>query len=267
LISGVEAALGVYTKAGLSAPGATLETRSYIKGLNIRSNRVQRVIASHDHDLSGVPVEELVEDNLVTIGFVPSADILAVLSGKSKEFVRVYARIGWEAGRILAALHRSGYLWGTFCDHSLSELHSNAHCDNLIILPRAAKAEKFQLLAPVDYDMSFAKEQAVNVWLDPPDHEDDIVTTQFGAEFSNFLRDLAGQTALSDAMSAINRKREQPKGAFDTLTWIGRDAAVWEFVHAYGAPLVDRSEEIGLDFDTAFDIVEAALQLTIGANA
>jgi hypothetical protein len=263
----VKNAAAVYQNAGLQIPGTSEVDRTYIKAVRLIVSDIGKVIPKHWNDLSPIVLDSLSDAVLQKAGFVPTEQILSGLTGKAKQYVQMYARIGWEAGRTIAGLHRSGFLWGTFCDHSFESAHSNAHTDNCIVLgPPAAPSGSYQILALVDCDMSFAKEQAVNVWLEPPAQEDDMVTTQFPSEFKNFMRDLGGLPAAEPELSALNRVRVQPEGDFGTLTWIGRDLAIWEYIHAYQAPLVDRSGVIGLEAPQAFEIVENALRFTVEDN-
>jgi hypothetical protein len=171
----------------------------------------------------------------------------------------------WEIGRCFAAIHRAGFLWGTFCDHTQDRLHCNAHMDNFVVAPRSIglKSEKeYQLLAPLDFDMAFAKEQAVSIWSEPAVPDPTMVTLQFSAEFHNLLDDLGGIRGCVEGVSLPQEPRPQPVGEPDRLLWVARDVASWEFVMAYQAPMVDRSEAIGLPGSAAFDLVEKIIQYT-----
>jgi len=55
-------------------------------------------------------------------------------------------------GCILKIMIMNGFNWGYFCDHNQYMPHCNAHTNNFIII------EGSQLLAPVDFDMAFFRE-------------------------------------------------------------------------------------------------------------
>jgi hypothetical protein len=72
---------------------------------------------------------------------------------------QVCYRIGWEVGVIKRVLQDSGISWGYFIDHNPFEPHCNAHCNNFIILG----PNNQNLLAPVDFDMSFRREEFISL--------------------------------------------------------------------------------------------------------
>lgn len=67
-------------------------------------------------------------------------------------------RIGWEVGKIKRILQDNNVCWGYFIDHNPFEPHCNAHCNNFIVLGPGCK----NLLAPVDFDMAFMKDEFVS---------------------------------------------------------------------------------------------------------
>jgi hypothetical protein len=256
-------------KLGLPSEREGLNGRlswSYVKYAGVRKLMLGRLIGTWLHNLDTITVPGMGEEDLIREGFVPTEDILAVLDGDVRDFVRLFARLGWEAGRALAGVHRSGHLWGTFADHDQADLHCNAHTDNLIVLsPEIGKRPdgKYQLIAPVDFDMAFAKDQAVAVFdVEEPTPDPDIQVSQVSFEVTQFIQDLGGMTAVEVGISTAIQARPQPEGPNNIILWIARDVATWEAHHAYLAPLADRSEAIGLTADVAYSLVERALDLT-----
>jgi hypothetical protein len=101
---------------------------------------------------------------------------------------------------------------------------------------------KYQLIAPVDVDMAFAKEQAVSIWSEPPCPDEEIATMQFGAEVGSFVQDLAGRTAIIPGVSTAIEIRKQPEDpGQNELLWVARDLAAYEALKAYQEPLVDQN--------------------------
>lgn len=75
----------------------------------------------------------------------------------------LYARLGYDAGCIIAGLRAAGVCWGTYqdamCARELGAWHCNAHSNNLIVvaegaLPTGALGAQ-RLLAALDFDMAF----------------------------------------------------------------------------------------------------------------
>jgi hypothetical protein len=262
------AVLAVYEAQKAVPPGDALANRSYVKVGNLKKNHVWRGIEPVLGSLAPIAIEGLAPIDLAKVGFLATEAVLPALSGEPLLLVKLYARLGWDAGRILAGLHRSGHLWGTFCDHNLQELHCNAHTDNLIVLSDvfgAADGDPYQLVAPVDFDMAFAREQAVSVWADPPIPDPTMVTDQFSAEVGSFIQDLAGITAVIPGISTAIHVRDQPTDpGQNALLWIGRDLAAYEAFRAYQEPLVDRTDVIGLPASLAAGLVRDALEATRG---
>jgi len=71
----------------------------------------------------------------------------------------LYARIGWECGRIKRIFQDSNINWGYYADHNVL-YHCNAHPNNFIILPQGSSRN---LLAPLDFDLAFNKENFINI--------------------------------------------------------------------------------------------------------
>jgi hypothetical protein len=140
-------------------PGSDEANESFSKAHRVRSDDITSNILSHQNNLAHCPIPGLGNEDLRRVNFVSSDEIFRVLTGQCKQFVQLFGRIGCETGRSLAALHRAGFIWGTFCDHSQAELHCNAHMDNFVVVPRSVglrSDDDYQLLAPLDFDMSFA---------------------------------------------------------------------------------------------------------------
>lgn len=90
---------------------------------------------------------------------------------QSSTLAELYWRLGWEAGRILAIIHKvDNFLfgcifltrlqerisWGTYPDKL--GIHCNAHPNNLVLLD---KGDYF--LAPLDFDMAFTEQSVTSL--------------------------------------------------------------------------------------------------------
>ncbi|CAD8113502.1 unnamed protein product [Paramecium sonneborni] len=73
----------------------------------------------------------------------------------------LYQRIGYEIGKIKRILIDNDISWGYFRDHSKFYYHSNAHMDNFVIIQNGSS-----VLAPVDFDLAFCKEEFINIDID-----------------------------------------------------------------------------------------------------
>jgi hypothetical protein len=255
----------LFAARNIPFPGSDESNASFSKAIRLGTREIRDHILSHFNDLSDDDIPGLMVDDLRCENFISSEEILDVLSGTCREFVQLFGRIGWETGRCSAVLHRVGFLWGTFCDHSQSELHCNAHMDNFVVVPRSVgllTEMDYQLLAPLDFDMAFAKEQAVSVWINPPISDPTIVAFHFAAEVTSLLVDLTGLRGCLPGISYPQKPRTQPEGNPNKLLWVARDVAAWEFVQAYQSPKRDRTKAIGLSGSAAFDLMEHILHYT-----
>ncbi|CAD8116303.1 unnamed protein product [Paramecium primaurelia] len=73
----------------------------------------------------------------------------------------LYQRIGYEVGKIKRIFIDNDISWGYFRDHSKFYYHSNAHLDNFVIIQNGSN-----VLAPVDFDLAFCKEEFINIDID-----------------------------------------------------------------------------------------------------
>ncbi|KAH0786590.1 Adenylyltransferase and sulfurtransferase MOCS3-1 [Histomonas meleagridis] len=239
--------------------------RTYSRVSKLKFNAISNFILNKQLDFSYGEIPSLTQDNVKSCGFVPSEDIYNVLSDDVRTFAKLFGRIGWEVGRCISLVHRTGFLWGTYVDHMQSEEHCNAHCDNLIILSESDARRQnggYQLLAPVDFDMSFSKESAVNFWLDDKCVPDPTMVTHiFPSEVENMLVDLAGLTASVGNTSNIP-KREHPEGSLNGMLWLMRDLMVWEFLEGYKDPSAIRYKGNDIMLEDAMQLIKEALKLT-----
>ncbi len=73
----------------------------------------------------------------------------------------IYARIGFEVGKILRLFYDNDFNWGYYYDHDINNFHCNVHPNNFVILPEKLNCD--QLIAPLDYDMAFSRDEFLNI--------------------------------------------------------------------------------------------------------
>ena len=104
--------------------------------------------------------------------------------------IDIYARIGYEASRVKKCLQEAHINWGTYIDREC-DYHCNAHANNFVILPQGND----NLLAPLDFDLSFSKDKMVILSKDSDSfgkHNDSFWDNYISCEFSNLSDNLSG---------------------------------------------------------------------------
>ena len=113
---------------------------------------------------------------------------------KGKKFfgslLDIYARIGYEVGRIKKRLQEAHINWGSYIDRGF-DYHCNAHSNNLVILPQGNDS----LLAPLDFDLAFSKEKMVTIYKEANtfgQHDETYWDNYINAEFVDLSLNLCG---------------------------------------------------------------------------
>jgi hypothetical protein len=205
-------------------------------------------------------------EKLISNGIIPSKELIQhlkqinfTLNNKIFNFgnlAELFAQIGYESGRVLSLIHRSGCLWGTYIDHCENECHCNSHPDNFIILD-INDAKKFnQILGAVDFDMAFEARCAVNIWTQKKDPS--MVYDNQYAEFESLIKDICGLGASFPGISTAIQYRKQPEGELSIILNALRDIAVWEYFNSYDNPILERPFKI----DEYYEIINIALNYT-----
>jgi hypothetical protein len=144
-------------------------------------------------------LERLLDDRLVRAanrflnGFSPDA-FLQIASDTM--FV-----LGAQVGSILRWMHEHEMVWGYFIDHDMCEPHCNSHPNNLVmIIPNDMLS--LQMVAPVDFDMSYRKCEFVSL-LDPSEpHDLSLFESWRSSEPFEMRSSLFGSTMNSGVSSA-----------------------------------------------------------------
>ena len=228
------------------------------------TNEIQKKI---NNDKFPILIENFLdnEEKLIENNFILPEKIISILEKYSKinNLIKFYCKLGYEAGRILSLIHRSGFVWGTYVDYDTMGIHCNSHGDNMIILNKEKsmkKNGKYQILSPIDFDMSFNYENAINVWENKNFNDITIVTDHFYSEVNSLGGDLAGITSVIEGIFTNIRAREQPKGIYNDLIWIFRDVIYIEFLRSYNHPLRNEIWDCGIDF--SYYLINVCLDAT-----
>ena len=263
----------VYKKHGLEP--ASDRNRSYVRVEELGKFGVNVFIEQVQGTTKGGVIPNLEDESLIEKGFVPSWEVYEAIDsdakftdGKSvRSMAKLFGRLGWEAGRCIAIVHRCGFDWGSYQDHSDDGFLDNAHANNICVVPHELMdlgTGEYQLLFPTDFDMSFRKEQAVDVWSRPPQPDPSFVETIFSFEFGNMLRNIGGITAAIEGIATAMWARD-PKttSARMDFIWLLRDVACWEYVHGYSNPADGHYEHNDLTLQEACEFIPEALRRTI----
>ena len=244
--------------------------RTYSRGFKFPytqfTNEIQKFL---NDDSFPILIEDFFdnEENLIKYNFLPTEKIMKVFE-KYDDIYKMgllYCKLGYEVGRILSLIHRRGFVWGTYVDYDTMGIHCNAHGDNMLILSKDKARKnnnnnKYQILAAIDFDMSFNYENAINVWEGKNFNDITIVTDHFYSEVNSLGGDLSGTTSVIEGVFTNIRAREQPKGFYNNLIWIFRDIIYIEFIKSYNNPL--REEIYNINIDDAYFIIDKALEAT-----
>ena len=207
-------------------------------------------------------------------GFLDSKYLLDILKKYDKLYTMalIYAEIGYEAGRILSAFHRTGNNWGTFFNDDIRLIDSNAHGDNLIILEKNKVKERFekekiyQFFSMVDFDQLVRPEISISVWEGEIKRNPKVATEYFWVELESLGNDLGGIATERQFFMNIPL-RPRPVGIYYNLLYILRDCLMYELMTGYIEPLKKRHFESDLNIDKMYELIEKAMSLTVDREA
>jgi hypothetical protein len=260
-----------YTSGGLAVPSNANRTHSRFFKLSLRN--VLPFIRSRYDSTEGGPLPGLADDDLAKCGILNPADVLPLLAPfkigefSLQDFAALHCRLGWEAGRSLAAVHRCGFLWGSYGDRFAATNHCNSHCDNFVVLPAPLIRQHHQVLSPLDFDMAINFRTAVNYHANPPVAAPDFVEEQFFSELKNLSQDIGGESAINPNTFQMYAPRQQPTKARDPIVFLMRDFMAFCFFRGYTAPLDTNCPGYDLDFETAIKILDTGLKITDQCNS
>jgi hypothetical protein len=213
-------------------------------------------------------IATLRDEDLFRKGFLPSERLYdAIGDGWLLRMAKLFGRLGWEAGRCIAAVHRTGYDWGTYQDHSSDGMLANAHANNIVVLPADLMdlgGGRFQLLYPTDFDMSFTRRQVVDVWKNPPLPDPGFVDHIFSVEFGNMMMNIGGYTAaLAGVATGISKRDPVRWSPQMDIIWAFRDISVWEYIKGYLKPADQGYPGNDITLEQALEFIPEALNMAI----
>ncbi|KAH0789706.1 Adenylyltransferase and sulfurtransferase MOCS3 [Histomonas meleagridis] len=262
----------LYSSCSICAPSNNNKTYQRIDLLNF--SNYENFIIDHQNDFSSGTIQGLMPNDLISCGFISPDKLYSVIKDimitdriSLIQFMKLYGRIGWEVGRILSIIHRCGISWGTYVDHCDEKLHFNSHGDNMYIIPKEYSQRrndgKYQILAPIDFDMAFDRDMALNTYKNPP--MPDKKYCQFTTEIQFMLNAIDGLLQLG-IFSCMIFKRDQLNQPYNDLIWCCRDVCTWEFFNGIMCPLEELKDN-DLTLEQAYEIIEPALDITKNISA
>jgi len=158
-----------------------------------------------------------------------------ILQSTKTNFIKLiswfYARIGWECGKIKRILQDHKINWGYYADHNVL-YHCNAHPNNFIILPQGLSKN---LLAPLDFDLAFNKENFINIQEDSETYgkyDERTFDTFLNCERYSLEEALSGEENMANFGYSLF-KLETQNEIYPLLKTALRDTCVFYYRKAY----------------------------------
>ena len=260
----------LYTKDGWKPPSD--ENRAYSRLNLIWKFAVNNFIAKHQHSVEGGDIKNLTKNDIYLRGILPSSQTYKVLEGLTikglplSDLAKTFGRLAWECGRIISCVHRAGFNWGSYKDHSANGELDNAHADNIALIPHSMSDlgnGRYQVLSGLDFDMSFRKEQTVNIWGENPVPDPLLVTQYWSIEFGNMWLNLTGYTAALEGVAKGVIPRD-PKEVTPNmqLIWAMRFLAIWEYPQGYQYPGNASFDENDITLERIIPFLDYAIDAT-----
>lgn len=233
----------------------------------------KKVIDGSFFNFDDIDIAGFDEKSLREKGLIPTYEIYEKIKDLDQDFVnlvKLFGHLGFESGKCISVVHRTGYLWGSYVDHQDNEFHCNAHADNLVVLSKEqclSNKEMPQILAPLDFDMSFKKEQAINFYEQPPEPDPTYVTFNICPEFSNLLTDIGGYFATVEGASTAIEIRPAPPGLLSKVLWLLRDVSCYEYYVGYQKVNQRRCKGNDVSIDDMYKLIEEGLNESINENS
>lgn len=247
---------------------------SFTKTYRVSANSLKQKISDGSFFcLDDFELNDFNDFSLRKNGLIPTIEIYERIKNVDSSFLnmaKLFGQIGFECGKCISVIHRSGFIWGFFEDNQPGNFQCNSHCNNLIVLSKEqclATKKKVQILAPLDFDMAFHKDSTVDLNKKPPVPDPSYFINNVFSEFNFIITDIGGFCATNeDSITAI-KKRPQPPGLLEDLLWLLRDCAVYEFYHGYQKVNSERCNGNDISVDDMYDIIYEALNESIHENS
>ena len=265
----------IYQREDLDPPSH--ENTAYQKSQLLWKFGINKYIADHIYSTECDDIPKLTKRDIKARGILPSSETYKALEGLTimglplSNLAKTFGRLAWEAGRVMACVHRAGFNWGSYKDHTEDGMLDNAHADNIALIPfdMADLGDgKYQLLSGLDFDMSFRKEQTVNIWGEKPVPDETLVTRMYSHEFNNMLLDLTGLNASVENVSkgVIPRDPKELSPHLE-LIWAIRYLSLWEFPQGYSHPAKSSFEDNNITLEEIKPFIEYAVNHTLDKSS
>lgn len=175
----------------------------------------------------------------------------------------IFARTGWESGRLKRIMQDNNINWGTYEDQPY-RLHCNAHTDNYTIYPKNYSKNK-NLICILDFDLAFLKENFINIANenDPETYgspDDFLFDSYLNMERQHLEWEFAGlENVISFDFYKEEMKNESVDFVFKAFLSLMRDTAVLHFRDGYVGKEFEYKEKYEQLYDNLYDVVELAL--------
>ncbi|CDW85126.1 UNKNOWN [Stylonychia lemnae] len=162
--------------------------------------------------------------------------------------ILMFKRAGYETGQVKRTLDENLISWGYYIDHNPFQPHCNAHPNNFLVLDLLAdyNNEYHNLLAPVDFDMTYEFKQFIsNVQDDPAQYgkqDRELFDSWSGSEKYELEKALGGEENMANFVYGIQEEENQAEEQkeddlsqqiFKTLNVCLRDVSVLNYRESY----------------------------------
>jgi len=180
----------------------------------------------------------------------------------------LYARLGWEAGKVKRILQDNDINWGTYEDQPF-RIHGNAHCDNYVIIPK--RKSKFKnLLSPLDYDLAFLKENFINIRIDmdPEKYglkDDHLFNLYLNIERQYLEWEITGQENLivNDIYKDELKSNKKFEFCANNLLYLMRDSLDLHYRNGYLLKEFEYSESYHKNYDLLYHLIDTGLLISV----
>ena len=192
--------------------------------------------------------------------------ILSKLDNNSffETLLKLYIRVGYEAGKIKKCMQNANINWGSFIDHGPYNFHCNAHSNNFVILPQGYNS----LLAVLDLDLAFSKEKMVNIYKESDTfgkHDESFWENYIHSEFIDLSMNLCGSEDYNFSFGKEEKKDNSIEEKIrDTIKYLLCDSMLESYMKGFDgieSENVIKSSEIKNN-DFLHEIIKMAMVVT-----
>lgn len=233
----------------------------------------QSIINETLFNLNDFELNDFSDESIQKMGLIPTFRIYDRIKNIDRSFLnlaKLFGQIGFECGRYLSVIHRSGFIWGFFEDNDYGTIQCNSHCNNFVVLSKEqclSNKKRLQILAPLDFDLSFHKNSTVNLNAKPPVPDPSYFLKTAFSEVNYMASDIGGFCATCEGSITAIKARKPPPGLLSNLLWLLRDCAAYEFYKGYQKVNADRCEGNDITVDEMYELIYEGLNETKNENS